>query len=53
MITSGVGESLIVNLVGVVYPALITLKALESKDIGFKRALIAYWIIFGLFFILE
>jgi receptor expression-enhancing protein 5/6 len=46
-------ENLITNLVGTVYPSFWTIKAIESKNKNDIKKWLTYWIVFGVFVIID
>jgi receptor expression-enhancing protein 5/6 len=46
-------ENLITNLVGTVYPSFWTIKAIESKNKNDIKKWLTYWIVFGVFIIID
>lgn len=49
----GVGASYITCLIAVAYPAFMTFLALESDDDDEKTQWLTYWVVFGLFSIVD
>ena len=49
----GVFKSLISNIVGIVYPIIKSLEALETSDPELLKIWLAYWVIFALFSIFD
>merc|ERR1712137_65399 len=49
----GVGAKLICDFVGFVFPAYCSIKAIESKRTDDDTQWLTYWIVFGLFSVLE
>ena len=47
------GGTLIVNLIGFVYPAMASLRVLDSKDAAGATQWLTYWIVFALFNVVE
>ncbi len=52
-IVLGVGESLLTNIIGVAYPAFMSFVALESEGTDDDKLWLTYWVVFGLFTILD
>ena len=46
-------ENLITNLVGTIYPSFWTIKAIESKNKNDIKKWLTYWIVFGVFIIID
>mmetsp|Transcript_3778 Transcript_3778/g.13009 ORF Transcript_3778/g.13009 Transcript_3778/m.13009 type:complete len:161 (-) Transcript_3778:103-585(-) len=49
----GVGASLIANMVGFLYPAFCSFKAIESEDKNDDTQWLIYWVVYSTFIILE
>ena len=49
----GVFKSLISNIVGIVYPIIKSLEALETSDPDLLKIWLAYWVIFALFSVFD
>ena len=49
----GVGQSYITNVIGVVYPAFMSFRALESDGSDDDKQWLTYWVCFGAFNILD
>lgn len=45
----GFGTSLIVNVVGILYPAYMSFKAIESKEDDDDKLWLTYWVVFSLY----
>jgi receptor expression-enhancing protein 5/6 len=52
-IVFGVGSSVLTNIVGVAYPAFMSFVALESEGTDDDKMWLTYWVVFGLFTILD
>jgi receptor expression-enhancing protein 5/6 len=48
MIVLGLASSLITNLLGLLYPAYRSIKAMHSDDKGDDKQWLTYWIVFSL-----
>ncbi|KAK0080205.1 hypothetical protein PV325_000303 [Microctonus aethiopoides] len=49
----GVGQQLVCNIIGFVYPAYCSMKALESSQKGDDTKWLTYWVVFAVFTIIE
>jgi hypothetical protein len=49
----GVGESYIVNILGVVYPCFQSFLALDSQGLDDDKQWLTYWVCFGFFNIID
>ena len=49
----GIGQTYIVNLIGVAYPAFMSFLALESDGMDDDKMWLTYWVCFGFFQILD
>jgi receptor expression-enhancing protein 5/6 len=49
----GIGASYVTCLIAVAYPAFMTFLALESPDEDDDKQWLTYWVVFGLFSIVD
>jgi len=49
MVFLGLGSGLIVNLVGILYPAYMSFKAIESEDPEDDKQWLTYWAVFAIY----
>ncbi len=52
-IVFGIGQSILTNLIGVAYPVFMSFHALESDGANDDTQWLTYWVIFGIFTILD
>ena len=53
LVMLGVGQGFITTLIGIVYPAFASFKALESEGKDDDRQWLTYWVCFGFFQIVD
>ena len=53
LVMLGVGESYIVNILGVAYPCFQSFLALDSKGLEDDKQWLTYWVCFGFFNIID
>lgn len=49
----GLGKELLTNLLGVVYPAYMSFKAIESHHIDDDKQWLTYWVVYGSFMVFD
>ena len=49
----GIWDKWVINILGFVFPAYASIKAIESADKGDDTQWLTYWVVFGLFTVLE
>lgn len=49
----GIGSSVLTTLIGVAYPAFMSFVALESDGEDDDKQWLTYWVVFGVFSILD
>ena len=52
-IVFGVGASILTNVIGVAYPAFMSFVALESEGADDDKMWLTYWVVFGIFTIVD
>ena len=53
LVMLGIGQTYIVNVIGVAYPAFMSFLALESDGLDDDKMWLTYWVCFGCFNIIE
>ena len=49
LVLIGLGTNLIVNMVGIIYPAYASFKAIESKETDDDKLWLTYWVVFAVY----
>lgn len=49
----GIGSDLIVELIGIFYPVFMSLKAIESKQAEDDKLWLTYWVVYGLYTVID
>lgn len=49
----GLGEVLLTNLLGVIYPAYMSFKAIETKEHDDDKQWLTYWVVYGTFTVVD
>ena len=52
-IVFGIGQAILTNLIGVAYPVFMSFYALESDGADDDKQWLTYWVVFGLFSIVD
>jgi receptor expression-enhancing protein 5/6 len=52
-IVFGIGQSILTNVIGVAYPVFMSFHALESEGADDDKQWLTYWVVFGLFTIID
>ena len=52
-IVFGIGQAILTNLIGVAYPVFMSFYALESNGADDDKQWLTYWVVFGMFSILD
>ena len=53
LVMLGIGQTYIVNIIGVAYPAFMSFLALESDGLDDDKMWLTYWVCFGVFNIID